>query len=98
MRTYQLRRYELEEALAEEFVTWAVTKIFPLREQFGYKVEWSYFDRSNSEFVWMASAECGQEEFEAKDASWLASEERAKAAVSMPQALIKLNASFVEKV
>lgn len=98
MRTYQFRRYELEEALAEEFVTWAVTKIFPLREQFGYKVEWSYFDRSNSEFVWMASAECSQEEFEAKDAAWLGSEERAKAAVSMPQALIKLNASFVEKV
>ena len=98
MKTLQFRRYELEKSLAEDFVSWAVNEIFPLREKFGFKVEWSYFDRSNSEFVWMASAECTQVEFEAKEAAWLASEERARAAVAMPQALKKLNASFVEKV
>lgn len=98
MRTFQLRRYELEASLAEDFVAWAVNEIFPLRENLGYRVEWSFFDRANSEMVWMASLECSVAEFEAKDAAWLASAERAKAAQSMPQALIKSHVSFVQSV
>ena len=98
MRTFQLRRYELEESLAEEFVAWAVNVIYPLREKRGYKVEFSYFDKANSEMIWMASMECSQAEFEASDTAWLASEERVKAVLTMPQALIKAHVSFVESV
>ncbi len=98
MRTFQLRRYELETELAQEFVSWAVNVIFPLRRALGYSVEWSYFDHANSEFVWLASAECNQAEFEARDIAWLASPERASAVVTMPQALVVAHVSFVESV
>lgn len=98
MRTFQLRRYELEQSLAEEFVAWAVNVIYPLRESLGYKIEWSYFGRANSELIWMASMECSQSEFEASDIAWLASAERAQAVLSMPQALIKAHVSFVKGV
>lgn len=98
MRTYQLRRYELEPALAEEFASWALNVIYPLRVALGYKVEWSYFDRANSELIWLASADCSQAEFEAKDIAWLASAERAQAVLSMPAALNKAHVSFVESV
>lgn len=98
MSTYQLRRYELDRSQAAEFVSWVVNEIFPRREQFGYRVEWSYFDPENSELVWMASADCSRAEFEAKDQAWESSAARAAAVASMPKALIKIHASFVEKV
>lgn len=79
-------------------MTWAVNIIYPLREQRGYKVEWSYFDRANSQLIWLASADCSQAEFEAKDVAWLASPERAQAVLSMPAALIMAHVSFVESV
>lgn len=79
-------------------MSWAVNVIYPLREQRGYVVEWSYFDRANSELVWLASAECSQADFEAKDIAWLASPERAEAVLSMPPALTKAHLSFVESV
>ena len=66
MTTFQLRRYELEPELAEDFVSWVVNDIFPLRETFGFRVEWSFFDRAKSELVWMAAADCTQAEFEAQ--------------------------------
>ena len=95
MRTFQLRRYELEPALAEEFAAWVVSKIIPLREAMGYTVHWRYLDRTNSEFVWLVSLEATEAEFEAQDALWMASAERAAAVLSMPKALIKVHSSFV---
>ena len=98
MRTFQLRRYELDPELAEEFAAWVVNTIIPLREQLGYTVHWRYLDRKNSEFVWLVSLEATEAEFEAEDAAWMASSERAAAVVSMPSGLIKVHASFVENV
>lgn len=98
MRTYQLRRYELEPELAEAFVDWVVAEIIPLREKLGYRVEWRYFDRANSQFIWLVSLEATESEFEALDSAWHAGSERAVAVVSMPKALIKANVSFVEAV
>ena len=95
MRTFQLRRYELNPELAEEFAAWVVSQIIPLREQLGYTVHWQYLDRSNSQFLWLVSLEATEAEFEAKDAAWMASPERAQGVVSMPPALIKANVSFV---
>ena len=98
MRTLQFRRYELERDGARDFVAWAVNEIFPLREKFGFKVEWSYFDEANSEFVWLASADGTAAEFEALSEAWEQSAGRAEAVKLMPSALIKINASIVERV
>jgi prophage antirepressor-like protein len=98
LRTFQLRRYELDPSLAEEFATWVVNQIIPLREKFGYKVHWQYLDRANSQFIWLVSLEATEAEFEAKDAAWMASADRAEGVVSMPPALMKVHVSFVENV
>jgi hypothetical protein len=98
LRTFQLRRYELEPALAEEFAAWVVSDIIPIREAMGYTVHWRYLDRTNSEFVWLVSLEATEAEFEAEDAIWMESPERAVAIRSMPKALIKVHASFVENI
>lgn len=98
MKTFQLRRYELEPQLAKGFVEWASETIFPLRESFGFKVEWSYFDDTNSELVWLASANCDRAEFESLSNAWEASGMRAKGVDLMPPGLIRIHASFVEKV
>ncbi|HEY7854107.1 MAG TPA: hypothetical protein VIB80_03210 [Aquiluna sp.] len=98
MRTFQFRRYELEPDGAKDFVAWAVNEIFPLREDFGFTVEWSYFNEAESELVWLASADGTESEFEALSAAWDKSAERAEAVKLMPPALIKINASIVERV
>lgn len=98
MKTFQFRRYELERDGARDFVAWAVNEIFPLRENFGFTVEWSYFDEANSQLIWMASADGTATEFEALSAAWEQSAERAEAVKLMPPALIKINASIVERV
>ena len=95
MRTFQLRRYELEPALAEKFAAWVVNQIIPLREAMGYTVHWQYLDHTNSQFIWLVSLDVTEEEFALRDAAWLASEERASAVVTMPPALLKANVSFV---
>ena len=98
MRTFQFRRYELERDGAKDFVAWAVNEIFPLRENFGFTVEWSYFDEANSQLIWMASADGTASDFESLSNVWEKSAERAEAVKLMPPALIKINASIVEPV
>lgn len=79
-------------------MAWAVDEIFPLRENFGFKVEWSYFDEASSELVWLASTDGTAAEFEALSNAWEQSVERSEAVKLMPPGLIKINASIVEKV
>ena len=75
-----------------------MSDIIPIREAMGYTVHWRYLDRTNSEFVWLVSLEATEAEFEAEDAIWMESPERAVAIRSMPKALIKVHASFVENI
>lgn len=96
MKTFQLRRYELKPENAREFVAWVKKEIFPRREALGFTIEWSYFDHQNSQLVWLAAAKCDKVEFEDLSAAWDASEARDEAVRSMPDSLIKINASFVE--
>lgn len=98
MRTFQLRRYELDPELAADFAAWVVEKIVPLREKLGFTVHWRYLDHTNSEFVWLVSLEATEAEFEAAEAAWMISAERAVAVETMPKALLKVNVGFVESV
>lgn len=98
MRTFQLRRYELDPELAEEFVNWVNSDVIPVREGFGYQVHWQYFDRANSQLIWLVSLEANETEFVARDQIWMSSPERAEVVLKMPKALIQAHVSFVEKI
>lgn len=98
MRTFQLRRYELEPDLAQQFIAWVNQVVIPIRESMGYRVEWMYFDSSNSQLIWLVSLQADQSGFESADQAWYSSSERAAAVLTMPKALLKANISFVEKI
>ena len=98
MRTYQFRRYELEPEGFDEFVAWVIDTIIPIRENMGYRVEWKYIDSVKSEFLWLVSAEATEAEFELMDQAWMSSPEREEAFLTMPNAPLKVHASFVSKV
>lgn len=98
MRTYQLRRYELDPALADEFLVWVHEIVMPIRRQFGYQVEWMFLAQDKTEMVWLASLDGDLENFLATDQAYLNSDDRARAAAAMPKALIKAHLSFVENI
>lgn len=98
MRTFQLRRYQLDPALAQDFIAWVNQEVIPIRQAMGYQVEWKYFSEELSEFVWLVSLTGTVSEFEAMDQQYLSSEARAKAAAKMPKALVQSSVSFVTAV
>lgn len=95
MKTFQLRRYELDPQLADEFVAWVHRDVMPIRKQFGFKAEWMYLAADKTELTWLASLAGDEEHFKQIEADYSASEARAQAAARMPKALIKANVSFV---
>lgn len=95
MKTFQLRRYELDPQLADEFVLWVQEDVMPIRNQFGFKAEWMYLAQDKTELTWLASLEGDEDHFKLVEAEYSASKARAHAAVKMPKALIKANVSFV---
>ncbi|MEN9872093.1 MAG: hypothetical protein RL450_28 [Actinomycetota bacterium] len=95
MKTFQLRRYELDPQLADEFVAWVHQDVMPIRQQFGFQAEWMYLSIDKTELTWLASLDGDEEHFKLVEAEYSASEARSQAAAKMPRALIKANVSFV---
>jgi hypothetical protein len=95
LKTFQLRRYELDPQLADEFVLWVQEDVMPIRNQFGFKAEWMYLAEDKTELTWLASLDGDQAHFKKVEAEYSASAARAEAAAKMPTALIKANVSFV---
>lgn len=95
MRTYQLRRYELEPGGLVDFANWVERKVIPVRNDFGFRVEWRLLDPENSQFIWLVSAPGQIADFQALDQRYQDSAERAAAAAEMPKVLKQVNLSFV---
>jgi hypothetical protein len=54
MTSVQLRRYEIKPGEMENFLA-AVRAAFPVREQYGFTVEFAVVDEERNEFVWAVS-------------------------------------------
>jgi hypothetical protein len=76
LKTFQLRRYELDPQLADEFVSWVHQDVMPIRQQFGFQAEWMYLAVDKTELTWLASLDGDQEHFKKVEAEYLASEAR----------------------
>lgn len=88
----QLRRYEILPGEMDAFVAW-FPNIVPVREKYGFKVEFAYADREKNEFVWVVSHEG---DYEAALAVYNDSPERAAAFEGQPTRVAKMHLAMVE--
>jgi hypothetical protein len=72
MTSVQLRRYEIKPGAMQPFLD-AVRAAFPVREQYGFTVEFALVDDERNQFVWAVSHDG---DFEAAEAAYYASPER----------------------
>jgi hypothetical protein len=73
MTSVQLRRYEIKPGAMEPFLE-AVRAAFPVREQYGFAVEFALVDEERNEFTWAVSCDA---DFAEAEAAYYASPERA---------------------
>ncbi|MGO2110917.1 MAG: hypothetical protein ACTH31_04825 [Pseudoclavibacter sp.] len=98
MTTTQLRRYELKPEHFDFFVDWFQTKLVPVREAYGFTVEFAMANREASEFVWAVSVEGDRATFDEIDATYAASPERAAAFEGVPEFSNAAHLSIVDRV
>jgi hypothetical protein len=96
VRTYQLRRYQIAEGKMQEFVAWLNSTLIPVREGFGYRVEFKLIDHATHEFVWCVSLEADEPGFLEIQKKYNESVERAKAFETFPNCIEQMQISFVE--
>ena len=96
MRTHQLRRYKIADGKIPEFASWLNSTLIPVREGFGFRVEFQLVDREASEFVWCVSLSGDQDDFLKIQEQYNSSAERAEAVETLPKCIDAMHISFVE--
>ncbi len=91
----QLRRYEIADGRLDDIVTW-FPKIIPVREKFGYTVDFAYADRDANEFVWAVSYPGSVADFEAALEGYNDSPERAALFAQFDSPVTTMHVSFVD--
>ena len=96
MRTHQLRRYKIADGKLPEFASWLNSTLIPVREGFGFRVEFQLVDRGASEFVWCVSLAGDEQNFLKIQEQYNESAERAEAVETLPDCIDSMTISFVE--
>jgi hypothetical protein len=73
MTSVQLRRYEIKPGEMDAFLT-AVRAAFPVREQYGFTVQFALVDEERNQFIWAVSHDG---DFATAEAAYYDSPERA---------------------
>jgi len=90
----QLRRYEVVDGGLDRLVEW-FPNIIPVREKYGFTVNFAYADREANEFVWSVSH---PDDFKAAEAVYNDSPERTAAFVGFDNPVAKLHVTMVDEV
>jgi hypothetical protein len=96
VRTHQLRRYKIADGKMPDFTSWLNSTLIPVRESFGFRVEFQLVDREASEFIWCVSLDGDEENFLKIQEQYNESPQRAKAVETMPKCIDSMQISFVE--
>lgn len=91
--TIQLRRYELNPDLVDDFLEWYPT-VRAAREQYGFRVLFAFLDRATSEFTWAVE----HDDFDAVEPAYAASPERAAAFEGRPKWHLAMHLSRVDAI
>jgi hypothetical protein len=89
----QLRRYEIKPGEMEQFLA-AWRGVVPIRESFGFRVEFAYVDPEHDQFVWAISHE---RDFATADAEYYASPARANVALDPARHIAAMHLSMVHE-
>lgn len=92
----QLRRYTINRGKMEEFVRAWAEGVVPLRRRHGFRVEGAWVIRERNEFLWLLASDA--EDWEAEDAAYYASPERAALDPDPAQHIAQVEHWFVEPV
>ncbi|WP_218221790.1 hypothetical protein [Nesterenkonia sp. Act20] len=76
-RTTWMRRYALDPALADEFISFLTKQVIPAREERGFTVESMWLSDGKDELTWFVSRFGNREEFLEAEQAWDESPERA---------------------
>ena len=77
--TTQLRRYILVDGIWDEFRAWWHDELVPVREKFGFTVDFAYRIDETNEFIWAVTLPGDAAEFARVENEYMASDERAGA-------------------
>ena len=94
MTTTQLRRYEIVPGEMDAFVDWWHGLIGP-RTAYGFRIAFAYADEEHNQFVWAVEHDG---DFDAAEAEYMASPERAAAFEGVPKRVASSKVSKVTKV
>lgn len=83
-RTTYMRRYTLDPALADEFVSFLTKRVIPAREERGFTVESIWLSDGKDELTWFVSRFGDREEFAEAEQAWEDSPERAEIFTDAP--------------
>ncbi len=78
------------------FTSWLNSTLIPVREGFGYQIEFQLVDHEANEFVWCVSLPGDEAEFLKIQDQYNASAERDKAFETFPKCIESMQISFVE--
>ncbi len=90
----QLRRYEIAEGAMDRMVAW-FPNIIPVREKFGFTVNFAYADRDTNQFIWSVSH---PDDFSAAEAVYSDSPDRTAAFVGFESPVVAMHVAMVEEV
>lgn len=88
MKTIQLRRYQLGDGTLETFMQWWSSRVVPIRDAYGFAIEFSYYLPDSNEIVWACSLDGDREHFLEVEARYDSSPERAEAFTHLPAGVI----------
>jgi hypothetical protein len=94
LSTIQLRRYSIEPGRMGDFIAWWPAIVEP-RAKFGFRVVFAYADDENDQFVWAVEHDG---DFDAAEAVYTASPERAKALATNPNVVKSMVVAKVRPV
>ncbi|KRT76882.1 MAG: hypothetical protein XU14_C0027G0023 [Armatimonadetes bacterium CSP1-3] len=93
----QLRIYTINRGRLDDFVAAWRAGVSPLRQQFGFRVAGAWVIRERNQFVWILSYD-GPQAWEAADAAYYGSPQRAALNPDPAQWIAQINHWFLEPV
>ena len=93
----QLRIYTINKGKLDEFVKGWTKFVYPLHYKFGFTIDLAEVIEERNEFVWIVSYD-GPEEWDAKQAEYYSSSERAAVDPDPAQYIAKAERWFVKSV
>ncbi len=90
----QLRRYEIADGQLDRMAEW-FPKIIPVREKYGFTVNFAYADRDTNQFVWSVSH---PGDFKAAEETYSSSPERTAAFEGFESPVEAMHVTMVDEV